>query len=62
MKIKFSELQNKSQQELQEMLKEYRVNLGKLRFELSNKSLKDVSQFKKIKHDIARIITAMNNN
>ncbi len=41
------------------MLKELRIKLGKLRFELANKSLKDVSQLKKTKKDIARILTAI---
>ncbi len=39
------------------MLKEFGVNLGKFRFDLSNNSLKNVSQISKIKKDIARILT-----
>ena len=56
--MKFSDIQSKSKEELNEMLKEQQVKLGKLRFELANKSLKDVSQLKKTKKDIARILTA----
>ena len=57
--MKFNDIQSKSQDELNEMLKELRIKLGKLRFELANKSLKDVSQLKKTKKDIARILTAI---
>ena len=57
--MKFNYIQSKSQNELNEMLKELRIKLGKLRFELANKSLKDVSQLKKTKKDIARILTAI---
>lgn len=58
--MKFSDIQSKSQNELNEMLKELQVKLGKLGFELANKSLKDVSQIGKTKKDIARILTATN--
>lgn len=57
--MKFSDLQNKEEKELQEMLKELRIKLGKFRFELANKSLKDYSQIVKTKKDIARIMTAI---
>lgn len=58
--MKFQELQNKDHQELHEMLKEHRIALGKLRFELVNKSLKNVSQLSKHRKAIAQIFTAMN--
>ncbi len=57
--MKFSEIRNKDMAELQEMLKEARIKLGKLRFELANKSLKDSSQIGKVKKDIAQIMTAL---
>lgn len=60
--MKSIELQSKSQNELNEMLNELRIKLGKLRFELANKSLKDFSQIKKTKKDVARILTAINKN
>lgn len=44
------------------MLKELKIKLGKLRFELSANILKDVSQIKKTKKDIARAITLQNKN
>lgn len=57
--MKFSDLQSKSQPELQGMLKELQIKLGKLRFELANKVLKDTSQLGKTRRDIARILTAL---
>ena len=45
--------------ELQIMLKEQRVVLGKLRFELANKTLKDFSKLQKTGRDIAKILTAI---
>ncbi len=60
--MKFSDIQNKETGELQESLKELRVKLGKFRFELATKSLKDYSQVNKVKKDIARIMTAITAN
>lgn len=57
--MKFSEIQNKDVAELQEMLKNARVRLGKFRFELANKSLNDSSQIRKVKKEIARVLTAV---
>lgn len=57
--MKYSELQNKDSQELQVMLKEAKVKLGKLRFEMVNKSLKDSSQIGKTRKEIAQIMTAL---
>lgn len=51
---------NKSREELDAMNKDQRTKLSKLRFELNEKSLKDVSQIKKTKKEIARIMTALN--
>ncbi len=58
--MKYSEIQSKSQNELLEMLEELRVKLGKFKFELADKSLKDFSQVKKTKKDIARALTSLN--
>lgn len=59
--MKAKDIKNKTIQEITEMLKEERIKLGKLRFELSNKTLKDVSQIRKTKKDIARILTLIKN-
>ena len=57
--MKFSDILSKSQNELNEMLGELQIKLGKFRFELANKSLKDVSQIGKTRKDIARVMTAI---
>ena len=57
--MKSQDIKDKSVAELQELLKERRINLGKLRFDLSDKSLKDVSQISKTKKEIARILTVI---
>ncbi len=57
--MKHSELKNKESSELNEILKELKVKLGKVRFELANKTLKDFSKIGKIKKDIARVLTAI---
>ena len=56
----YIEIKNKSAAELQELLKENRVVLGKLRFDLSSNSLKNVSRISKTKREIARILTELN--
>ena len=57
--MKFSDILSKSQNELNEMLGELQIKLGKFRFELANKSLKDTSQIGKAKKDIARLLAAL---
>ena len=57
--MKYAELKNKNKEELAETLKDLRIKLGKLRFDLSSNTLKDSSQIKKIKLDIARILTTL---
>lgn len=59
--MKFSELKSKNQTELHEILREGKIKLGRLRFELSANTLKDFSQIKKVKKDLARTRTALRN-
>ena len=58
--MKKIEAQNKSREELAAILKDQKAKLLKLKFELNEKSLKDVSQIKKAKKDIARVLTELN--
>jgi len=58
--MKFTEVKDKSKKELTETLKELRGALSRLSFELSNNTLKNSSQIKKTKKDIARIMTVLN--
>ena len=55
------DLQNQPAPELQEQLKTSRDQLGKLRFALANKALPDSSQIGKLRRQIARLLTAINN-
>jgi ribosomal protein L29 len=50
---------NKSREELSDSLTELRAKLSQLEFDRADKKLKDASQFKKAKKDIARILTAL---
>lgn len=58
--MKYADLQNKDIKELQQILKDLRVKLGKMRFELTTNSLKNYSEVGAAKKDIARILTAIN--
>ncbi len=51
---------NKTKEELNGTIKELKARLLKFKFELNEKSLQDVSQIKKVKKDIARIMTELN--
>lgn len=53
---------NKTGEELASMFQDQRTKLLKLKFDLNEKRLKDVSQIKKTKKDIARILTALKNS
>ncbi len=55
-------LENKTDVELKNMLEELKIKLGKMRFELANKTLKNISEIKIVKKDIARVLTALNIN
>jgi len=57
--MKYSDLKDKDVKELQKMAEDLKIKLGKLRFELANKTLKDFSQIKKTKKDIAKVMTAL---
>jgi large subunit ribosomal protein L29 len=60
--MKFSEIKNKTKNELSEMLKDLKGNLSRFNFQLSGNTLKNSSQIGKTKKDIARIMTALNKN
>ncbi len=57
--MKASELKEKTVIELQDLLKELKAKILKLRFDLADKKVKDFSLIEKAKRDIARILTAM---
>ena len=57
--MKRFDTKNKSREELIGSLAEFRTKIGQLQFDKADKKLKDFSQFKKIKKDIARVMTAL---
>ena len=59
--MKYSELKDKTREELLAILKDLKGGLSRLSFELSNNTLKNSSQIKKNKKDIARIMTVLRN-
>jgi len=57
--LKSADLHNKTQEELNQLLAELRAKLLKLNFDLADNKVKDVSQIKKTKKDIARVMTIL---
>jgi len=55
--MKMKELKDKTQESLEKLLQEKREKLRQLRFELSQDKLKNVSEIKNIKKNIARVLT-----
>jgi len=58
-KLNYSELIQKSEKELQELLRNKKMELFETRMKLKTMQLQDTSLIRKIKRDIARIKTAM---
>lgn len=58
--MKAEELKGKSQDELKKMLLDMRKEQFNLRFQLSGGQLENTAQMRKIRRDIARIKTMMN--
>jgi len=58
-KLNFSELIEKTEAELQELLKNKKMELFETRMKLKTMQLQDTSLVSKIRKDIARIKTAM---
>lgn len=58
--MKISELRNKSKDELKRLLAESREKLRQLRFDIQLKQSKNVREIRKVKKDIAKILTLLN--
>lgn len=58
--MKPQDLRKKSKEELERMLLEYREKSRQLRFNLASGKVKNVKEARKIKKDIARILTVLN--
>jgi large subunit ribosomal protein L29 len=59
--MKIKELGQKTEKELRDLLIESRQRLGRLKFDLSSKKLKNVREIREFKKDIARILTILKN-
>jgi len=57
--MKIKELQQKSRAELQHILIESREKLRQLRFDLASGKVKNVREIRKIRKDIAQILTIL---
>lgn len=57
--MKFSEIKNKSKEELNKMLEELRIKLGEMKFQVASNALKNTNQIKEAKRNIAQILTIM---
>ncbi|OGI16856.1 MAG: 50S ribosomal protein L29 [Candidatus Moranbacteria bacterium RIFCSPHIGHO2_02_FULL_40_12b] len=57
--MKINEIREKNKAELKILLEGKKNDLGKLRFEISSKQLKNHRQFRNVKKDIARISTVL---
>ena len=55
------ELKVKSKEELNKLLSDNRDKLRDLKFKVANRQLKDVRGIRKLKREIARMLTVLNN-
>jgi len=58
--MEITELKNKEKKELQKMLEEKKEHLRQLRFDLVSGKVKNISDLRNTRKDIARISTMMN--
>lgn len=58
--MKIKELKGKTEKELQNLLVESREKLRQLKFDLMAKKVKNVMEIKKLRREIARILTILN--
>lgn len=57
--MKFEELTKKSKEELQKTLHDSKEKLGQLKFDLVSGKVKNVSEIRNLKKEIARILTIL---
>jgi len=57
--MKVGELRKKDKKELEKMLRDRQRSLNELRFQLAMNKIKNVSEIKKTKREIARILTIL---
>ena len=59
--MRYSDLKDKTKEELSHNLIDLRAKILKLNFDLADNKVKDFSQVKKTKRDVARVLTALKN-
>ena len=57
--MKGKDLQKKTSAELQKMVKDERTKLQQLRFDLPSGKVKNVREIRKLRRDIARVLTLL---
>ena len=60
--MKFTEIKDKSKEELNKMLEELKIKLGEMKFQVSSNALKNTNQIKEAKRDIARVLSALSDS
>ena len=55
--MKIKELRQKTEKELKDLLSENCCKLGRFKFDLASKKIKNVAQIQELRKDIARILT-----
>jgi len=58
--MKIQDLKDKSGNELKGLLDDKRVELGRFRFQLNDRQLKNIKKIGETKRDIAKILTILN--
>lgn len=58
--MKTKELRQKTKEELQKLISEQREKLRTLRFDVALKEIKNVREIRKVKKNIAKILTILN--
>ncbi len=56
----FDQLKNSSSEDLMKTVREYQLRLRTLKFDLAQGKVKNVSELRGVKKDIARILTLLN--
>ena len=57
--MKIKELRQKTEKELRDLLNENHFKLGRFKFDLASKKIKNIGQLKELRKDIARILTIL---
>jgi ribosomal protein L29 len=57
--VKIKEIREKNQKEIEKDLSELRNKLTKMKFDISGKQMKNHREIRKIKKDIAKILTVL---